>query len=186
MKDKTNNNLKGGAKNNSNEHLKYIAEEKSFQILKLAIESLKEKYKISAHEILSLIEEKEISKEILLPVSIFEVNGLSALECICRYLKDDAGIPYSKIALLLNRNSRTIWITYNNSLIKRRERFIAKESKFFIPVSVFRNRKLSILENLVSYLKGNFSLRYSEISVLINRDERNIWTVYNRAMKKKK
>ena len=184
MKDKTDNNLKDDAKNDSNDYLKSIAEEKSFQILKLAVESLKEKYKISPHEILSLIEEKQISKEILLPVFIFEIKGLSALEAICKYLKEELGLVYSKIALLLDRNSRTIWTTYNNALSKTKEKFVSKDSKFFVPVSVFRNRKLSVLENIVSYLKDNFNLRYSEISVLLNRDERNIWTAYNRARKK--
>ena len=184
MKDKIDNNLKDNAKKDSNNHLKSIAEEKSFQILKLAIESLKEKYKISPHEILGLIEEKQISKEILLPISIFEARGLSALETICRYLKDEMGISYSKIALLLNRNSRTIWTTYNNALSKAKGKLAAKEPKFYVPVSIFRNRNLSVLENLVSYLKDNFNLRYSEISVLLNRDERNIWTAYNRAKKK--
>ena len=186
MKDNANNNQKDNAKNDSNEYLKIIAEEKSFQILKLAIESLKEKYKISTHEILSLIEERQISKEILLPARIFETEGLSALEVICKYLKEELDFSFSKIALLLNRNSRTIWASYNNAARKRKEKLLVKESRFFIPVSILSNRQFSVLEAIVSYLKEKFNLRYSEISVLLNRDERNIWTVYNRAMKKKK
>ena len=74
--------------------------------------------------------------------------------------------------------------TYNNAKVKRKEKLSVKESKFFIPVSIFKDRKLSVLEALVSYLKDNFNLRYREIAVLLNRDERNIWTVYNRYKKK--
>ena len=85
---------------------------------------------------------------------------------------------------MLNRNDRTIWATYNNAVKKRKERLPVKESKLYIPVSIFSGRKLSVLETIVSYLKDKFGLRYSEISALLNRDERNIWTAYNRAKKK--
>ncbi len=162
-----------------------IKEDRSFQILKLALNDIKEKYKISSDEILSLIEERSVSKDILIPVSIFETENLSALEAICKYLKEELELSYAKIALLLNRNSRTIWTTYNNATKKSKEKFHAKESRFLIPVSTFTDRKLSVLESIVCYLKDNFNLRYSQIATLLNRDERNIWTVYNKAVKKK-
>ena len=162
-----------------------IKEDKSFQILKLAIDNIKEKYKISSNEVFTLIEEKPISKEVIIPVSIFEIDDLSALQAICKYLKEDIELSYSKISLLLNRNSRTIWTTYNNAIRKKKERLHTKDSKFFIPISVLGNRKLSVLETIVAYLRDNFSLRYSEIAILLNRDERNIWTVYHRYKKKK-
>ena len=163
---------------------KTIKEDKSFQILKLAIDDIKEKYNLVPDGILSLIEEKPISKQILIPISIFEIKNLSALEVICKYLKENLELNYSKIALLLNRNSRTIWTTYNNAVKKKKESLVVKDSRFFIPISILKNRKLSVLEGIVSYLKDRFNLRYSEISILLNRDERNIWTVYNRAKKK--
>lgn len=166
--------------------IKLIKDDSSFQILKLAINDIKEKYKIASGEILSLIEEKPISREILIPVSAFEAKNLSALEVICKYLKEELELSYIKIALLLNRDSRTIWTTCNNAVKKKKERLPVKDSNFFIPISIFKNRKFSILEAIVSYLKNKFDLRYSEISILLNRDERNIWTVYNRAGKKKK
>ncbi len=102
------------------EFLKNIKEDKSFLILKIAIEDIKERYKFAAAEILSLIEAKPIKKEILIPVSIFEVD-LSALEAICKYLKEELEFSYSRIALLLKRDSRTIWTTYNNASKKLKE-----------------------------------------------------------------
>ena len=167
-------------------HLKSVKEEKSFQILKLAIDEIKEKYNLASNEILSLIENKPVSKEILIPVSVFEAEELSALEVVCKYLKEELDLTYNKIALLLNRNNRTIWTTYNNAISKREERLFVKESRFFIPVSVFVDRRFSVLEAIVCYLRDRFKLRYSQIAILLNRDERNIWTVYKRAMKKKK
>lgn len=173
--------IKNSIKRDKNTNIK---EDKSFQILKLALNDIKEKYKISSDDILSLIEERSVSKGILIPVSVFETESLSALEAICKYLKEELEITYSKIALLLNRNSRTIWTTYNNAARKSKEKLFVKESKFFIPVSIFTDRKLSVLEAIVSHLKDSFNLRYSEIAALLNRDERNIWAAYKKAKKK--
>ena len=185
MKKKGSKKLENATKKATYGNLKSIKDDKSFQILKLAIDELKQKYNLASNEILSLIEEKPVSKEILIPVSVFEAKELSALEVICKYLKEELEFSYNKIALLLNRNNRTIWTTYNNAVSKRKERLVVKESRFFIPVSVFVNRKFSVLEVIVSYLKEKFGLRYSEIAVLLSRNERNIWTVYNRFLKKK-
>ena len=169
---------------NSKEYLKSVKEDSSFRILKLAIGELKEKYNVSENELMQLAKQPA-SKEILIPISVFEAKNLSALEIVCKYLKEELGLGYSKIAALLNRDARTIWTTYQNALSKRKERLLVKDSKFHIPISIFVDRKLSVLESIVSYLKDNFSLRYSEISALLNRDERNIWAVYNRFRKKK-
>ena len=173
------------SKNNVNSSSPDIRDDNSLKILKLALEELKEKYNVSSDEILSLIEKKPVSKEILITVDKVWTKGLSALEVIWKYMKEEVEFNYAKIALLLNRNNRTIWTTYNNAVKKKKEKIPVKESRFFVPVSVFKDRKFSVLEVIVSYLKDNFNLRYSEIAVLLARDERNIWTVYNRSKKKK-
>jgi hypothetical protein len=54
-----------------------------------------------------------------------------------------------------------------------------------IPSSVFKDRSLSVLEILVEYLKDEKKLSYHEIAVLLNRNDRTVWTVYNRARKKR-
>ena len=61
---------------------------------------------------------------------------------------------------------------------------LSKFEKFKIPFSIFRSPKLTVFEALVKYLKEECHLSYREISRLLNRDERNIWTVYNRAKRK--
>ena len=53
-----------------------------------------------------------------------------------------------------------------------------------IPSSIFRDRKLAPLESITEYLKDNLSMSYHEIAVLLNRDDRTIWTCYHRAKKK--
>ena len=173
--DKNRENVTDSGRNN-------FKQDKAFQILKLALDEIKEKYNLNANEILSLVEEKPVAKEILIPVSIFD-SGLSALETICKYLKENLDLGFSKIALLLNRDSRTIWTTYSNALKKRKEKLVVKESRYFIPISALADRKFSALGSIVAYLKDKFSLRYKEISVLLHRDERNIWAAYHRIKK---
>lgn len=58
-------------------------------------------------------------------------------------------------------------------------------SEILIPSTIFCDRSLSFLESLVEYLKDQIKLSYHDISVLTNRDERNIWTLYDRASKKR-
>ena len=62
---------------------------------------------------------------------------------------------------------------------------IDKKETTKIPISVFNDRKLSILESLTLYLR-NEKLSNVEISEIINRDPRNVFTVYKRALEKLK
>lgn len=54
-----------------------------------------------------------------------------------------------------------------------------------IPTSIFVDRELSVLEAIAEYLKDVKGMRYSEIAQLLNRDDRTIWTSYNRAKEKR-
>ena len=58
--------------------------------------------------------------------------------------------------------------------------------KFSVPFSILQNRKLGLLESLTKYLKDKYKLTYHEIGILLNRDERNIWTSYHQAIRKLK
>jgi len=55
-----------------------------------------------------------------------------------------------------------------------------------IPTAIFQDRELSVLEAIAEYLKEKKGMRYSEIAKLLNRDDRTIWTAYNRAKEKRK
>ena len=54
-----------------------------------------------------------------------------------------------------------------------------------IPISLLKDRALSVLEILVEFLKDDLHYTYHEIAELTNRDDRTIWTVYQRAKKKR-
>ena len=64
------------------------------------------------------------------------------------------------------------------------QNIIERGKEILLPVSIFRN-KLSTLEIIVKFLKENKNLTFSEISRLLNRDERTIWHAYRRAARKK-
>jgi DNA-directed RNA polymerase specialized sigma24 family protein len=53
-----------------------------------------------------------------------------------------------------------------------------------IPSFIFRDRSLAALESVVVYLKDSQGMNYAQIAKLLNRDDRTIWTTYQRAKKK--
>ncbi len=146
-------------------------------ILKFLIEQFKKEHRLTDQGIVKALE--KYKKEILIPVSIFS-KTLSTLETIVKYLKENQNLRFNSIAKILNRDQRTIWTTYKNSTKKFPGRLRDEESLFLIPISTISNRKFSSLEAVVAYLHENFRLNFSEISKLLKRDQRTIWTVYSR------
>jgi hypothetical protein len=61
---------------------------------------------------------------------------------------------------------------------------MAVEPKDTIPLSIFSNRKLGVLEALVKYMKENMGMGYAQISKVLKRDNRTIWATYDNALKK--
>ena len=59
------------------------------------------------------------------------------------------------------------------------------DSSVSIPSAVFRDRTLKPLEAVVEYLHDHHKLTLHQIAKLLNRDDRTIWTVYNRATRKR-
>ena len=134
---------------------------------------IKKDHNLDDKQLLSLI-----NKQTLIPISIF--HNSSPLEALVKYLKEFSKLNFKEISDLLNRDQRTIWTTYNN--INKKKIKLEIKSKVFIPIEVFSDRKLSVLENLVSYLVKDYSLL--EISRLIKRNYQTIWTCYTRAKRK--
>lgn len=151
--------------------------DEDLQLFKIILNRLKRRYDISSTEVLSLIRE-----EILIPSTIF-TKALSPLETDVKYLKENLDLDYSMIAKLLGRNRRAVWQAHKNAVKKLPEKLKPEETEYNIPVSVLK-AELSILEATVVYMKDEFGLSYHEIGELLQRDERTVWTVYHRAMKK--
>ena len=171
--------------NNFKPGRKLVLQDKSFEALRITLEGLKERYGLNLSDIFNLLREKEPERETTIPVSVFSNEELSALETICKYLKEELRLTYHEIAVLLKRDDRTVWATYNNAVKKRKKALPVFETPYTIPVSLVAERRLSVLEAVVSHLKDNYGLRYNQIGKLLNRDSRNIWTVYAKSRKRK-
>ena len=144
------------------------------------IKELRMQYRIRREEILNSIEEE---RTLNIPVSIFSTE-LGGLEALCKYLKENMNMTYHEAALLVKRNERTVWTAYQKASEKRPEGFAIDEDVITLPISAFSNDKLTVMESLVAYLKEK-GIKYSEIGRMLNRDQRNIWTIYSHGMKKK-
>jgi len=146
------------------------------------------------------LKSKELSpiyykESILLPNTIFADRSVSVFEAVVEYLKDKLHYTLSEIAKKTNRDQRTIWTVYNRVQNKRKEEKEKKKLEQkrkekepaveeFIPLDVFLNRDIAVLEAVVVYLKDKKEFNYREIGKLLDRNERTVWTVYNRAIKK--
>jgi DNA-directed RNA polymerase specialized sigma24 family protein len=149
------------------------------EIAEVMMSKLKEKYNLSKKEILNTIKSSEETK---IPVTIFS-KDIGALESLVKYMKENLNMSYSKISKLLSRNERTIWTAYSKAKEKQKEALKIKDTEIHIPIEIFKDKKLTILESAIVYLKEK-GLKFSEISNVLSRDQRNIWTIHARASKK--
>ena len=142
------------------------------QISQNLLEEIKQRYNITEKQLLSLPQQETI------PITIFNKN-LSSLETVVKYLKENKKLKNSKIAKKLNRSPKTIWATYQKAKAKHPKFFQETETRYKIPVNIFVDRMLSVLENIVSYLKDQ-ELNNTEIANLLYRSPKTIWTINQR------
>ena len=145
---------------------------------------------LSSEEIIELVNKLlkvPVEEEVKVPISVFKNDKLGSLETIVKYLRENMLLSFKQIGALTNRNDIALAVSYRNAKKKLAEKFVVEEiSPYFIPFKILQDRNLSVLENIVSYLKDTFGITYHKIALLLNRNNRTIWTVYQRALKKKK
>ena len=162
----------------------YFANASKEELLEAFVSHLRNDHVLKDKEINALLAEAKHHHETLLPINIFQTDSLSSLEAIVKYLKENKHLTFHDIALILKRDDRTIWATYAKARKKMLTHYNLAPSKYLVPASIFAARKLSVLVTLASYLKS-LQLSLHEIALLLNRDDRTIWTVINRAEGKK-
>ena len=59
-----------------------------------------------------------------------------------------------------------------------------KSTQTAIPLSLFADRRLGILEVVVKYLRENHGMTYKQIARLLERNSRAVWSSYQFAVKK--
>lgn len=136
------------------------------------------------------VEKKEILNQVLvdqdlgLSISIFRAD-ISGLEVIIKYLKENKNKSFKEISKVLNRKLSTVYNTYTNSKSKFAGALDISDNSIIIPLSIFANRKFSILETLVAYLKDECKLQFKEIAKILNKKYSTVATVYSRFTSKK-
>jgi len=142
--------------------------------------------KLKQEQIISLFDDfldKKDKLDVKIPISILGNRKLSCLESVIKFLREEVDLSNSQVSKILARSPQTCWTTYRNAVKKLPARSKFDFSENDIPVSVIRNNKLSVLESIVVFLAGKY-LSFHEIALLLNRDDRTIWTVHKRAMTK--
>jgi DNA-binding CsgD family transcriptional regulator len=148
--------------------------------LKGILDEISQEERIPKKDILDLLKKEQ---QLVIPISIFSNRELGVLELVVKYLKEEHKYGFTEIAKLLKRDRRTVWTTYHFAT-KKLPAKLRMDASEGIPLAVFQDRGLGVLESLTVYLKEVRSMRYSQIARILNRDQRTIWTVYSRAKKK--
>jgi len=163
---------------NSHSKLLKALEKDDKKFLELFISHLKEEHNLSDKKISRLLTK---TPELLIPATIFKIRQLSPLEALTKFLKENKSLSYHKIASLLNRNDRTIWTTYQRANKKYPKKILPKQTKLHLQISTFQKKKLTIFESLIQFLKDSSKLSFHEIALLLNRNDRTVWTIYSRS-----
>lgn len=163
-------------------------QKKEVQQVEEVLEFLAKKYGISSRDTLHFIRTKQ--KDALrrmywnIPVSLFSATSLSSLEAIAVYLHDNTGLSFAEMSKILGRHAAALHASYAVAKKKFPSQIIISETEYFIPCALLKERRYSVLETIVSYLKKEYHIKNKEISKLLNKDPRTIWTVLQRAAKK--
>lgn len=145
--------------------------------------SAEEKLNFLVSLVESIKNQHPLGKGEAVPIGAFS-STLGSLETIVKYMHENLNLRFVKIAELLGRSSKTIWATYHKACKKMPSPFSISDFSIMVPVSVFADRKYSILESLVSHLKS-LELQNHKIALLIKRDDSTVWAVYEKAKRKR-
>ncbi len=156
--------------------------QESRELLKSIIHFMKQNQQLALPELINIYSES--SPEESIPVSIFS-NKLSPSESLCKFLKDNRTLSFHEIAVLLNRDDRSIWTSYTRASKKQKIFSQPTKDNILIPITIFADRKLSILEHVVNHLNTSHNMSNSKIASLLMKNPSSIATVANRAKKKK-
>ncbi len=155
------------------------------------LDQLQKNYNLKPTDALNLAEPKTD-----IPLSVFTTTR-GPLESLVIYLHVTIGLDFKSIAELLQRDYQTVWTSFKLGCEKQaipHSSVISKEvlqnislssvDDIRVPLALFSTRKLSISESLVTHLHKAHRLSYKDIGLLLNRDQRTIWTMHSRAQKK--
>ena len=140
---------------------------------------------MSSNDLMDIYQGSAYPDKRFVPLGIF-ATALSPSESLCKYLRENLEMSYKEIAGILNRDERSIWTSHNRSKEKMPGPFAKEDldSSTLIPVKIFAERRRSIMENLVIYLKEKTGQTNYKIAKSLNKTPSMIYTVYKRARAK--
>jgi len=119
-----------------------------------------------------------------IPISVFDNDRLSTFEAVAKYMKEVLKLRFVDIGSSLNRSDKTIWVTYSKARKKMPSAFSSLVSDINVPIASLSDRKFTIFESLVLYLKDKDFTNH-QVASMLRRDDRTIWSEYDRAKKKR-
>ncbi|MBR9677316.1 hypothetical protein GOV04_04195 [Candidatus Woesearchaeota archaeon] len=87
-----------------------------------------------------------------------------------------------KFNKLVENLQKIYGLTFDEILVLTGE--VSEKLQFSIPLDIFKNRSLGVLESITVYLKDTKGLKFSQIARALERDDRTIWATYHKAKKK--
>ncbi|KHO45159.1 MAG: hypothetical protein QS99_C0017G0043 [archaeon GW2011_AR4] len=121
-------------------------------------------------------------QEVIVPLAVFSIRELPPLQALATFLHENKGLKYSAIAPLVGRDQRNIAAACKSAR-DRWQRRLPDASPIMIPLSALAPSSLPLLEAIVVHLKDTLGMNYHDIAIALARDDRTVWTAYNRSQK---
>lgn len=83
----------------------------------------------------------------------------------------------NKVLLSILNNLKSEFNINSQELVS----LLMSSDKSMMPVEAFAERKLSVLQSVVKYLKENLEYSNKQIADILNKDSRSIWDAYEKA-----
>lgn len=83
----------------------------------------------------------------------------------------------NKLILQLLNNLKSEFNVNSRDLIS----ILINAEKNFVPLEIFAERKLSVQQALVKFMKENLQMSNKEISDSLNKDPRSVWSAYEQS-----
>src|SRR3989338_112225 len=114
---------------------------------------------------------KSITNDLRINVLIFNNKSLSSLEAIAKYLREEKMLRFGIIAKLLCRSLNNVSDAYYSARQKMPLPYAINEnieSNYYLPLDIFSDKQLSVLEAITKYLKEELNLKYCQIARMLN------------------
>lgn len=152
----------------------------SQQLLKIILQRMHQEQGLQLPELIQTFQKAK--QEASIPLSIF-TSSLDPAEALYKFLKENERLSFQQIAAELHRDQKSVWASYQRSK-RKKQMFLIQEEKYFLPLSIFKKRRYSLLESVVFYLNSIHHLSNRQIAKLLQRTPNTVAVLMKRARDK--